>query len=31
MMQEGETEYAVQKGHNFETGIEAVLVQATRM
>jgi hypothetical protein len=27
VMQKGETGYAVHKGHNFGTGIEAVLVQ----
>ena len=31
VMQEGETGYVVQKGHDFGTGIEAVLVQVSRL
>ena len=31
VMQKGETGYAVYKGHDFGTGIEAVLVQVPRL
>ena len=31
MMQKGETEYAVYKGHDFGMGIEVVLVQVPRL
>jgi hypothetical protein len=31
VMQKGETGYAVHKGHDFGTGIEAVLVQVPRL
>ena len=31
VMQKGKTRYAVYKGHDFGTGIEAVLVQVPRL
>ena len=31
VMQKGETGYGVHKGHDFGTGIEAVLVQVPRL
>jgi len=31
VMQKGETGYVVHKGHDFGTGIEAVLVQVPRL